>query len=147
MARQPRYFEDMDFGDEIEPVERPIRTEQVVKYVGVWRSDTDGRFTDPERAKQVGLPEPIVPGQMISGLFGQLLADWAPNATLRKMDIIFRGNLQHNRPVKMAGVIIEKEERDGDNILEIDVYVENEKGERPVTGKATLHLPKRSAGC
>ena len=143
MPSQPRYFEDVDFGDELEPIVRPITSEQVAKYVGIWRTETDGRFTDPERAKKLGLAEPIVPGQMISGLFGQMLADWAPNATIRKMDIIFRGNLLHNRPITMAGVIVEKEERDGDNILEIDVYAENEKGERPVTGKATLHLPSR----
>lgn len=144
MAGQPRYFDDVDFGDELEPIERPIRTEQVVAYVNVWQNQTDGRFTDPERAKKLGLSAPIVPGQMISGLFGQMLAEWAPNATVRKMDVVYRGNLQHSQPIKMAGIIVEKDERDGANILEIDVYVENEKGERPVTGKATLNLPSRA---
>ena len=43
----------------------------------------------------------------------------------------------------MAGIIVEKDERDGEYIVECDVYVENEKGERPVTGKATLLLPNR----
>lgn len=143
MASEPRYFDDVDFGDELPPLERPIRSEQVEKYVGAWLTETDGRFTDAERAKKMNLPEPIVPGQMITGLFGQMLVEWASNIEIRKVDVVFRGNLQHNKPLKMAGIIVEKDERDGENVLEIDVYVENEKGERPVTGKATCSLPSR----
>ncbi|HEX2173143.1 MAG TPA: MaoC family dehydratase [Dehalococcoidia bacterium] len=146
MTGQPRYFDDIDFGDELEPVEREIKTDQVVRFVNVWRTGGgggDGRFTDPERAKQMGLPGPIVPGAMIMGLFGQMLVEWAPNVTINKLDVVFRGNLLHNTPYKMAGIIVEKDERDGQNVLECDVYVENEKQERPVTGKATLSLPSR----
>jgi acyl dehydratase len=143
MAGEPRYFEDVDFGDEIEVVEQPVTTDQVVNFVNAWVNQTDGRFTDPERAKQMGLAEPIVPGGLIMGLFGQLLAEWAPNATVHKVDVVFRGNLVHNRPYKMAGIIVEKDERDGQNIVECDLYVENEKQERPATGKATLSLPNR----
>lgn len=143
MTGQPRYFDDIDLGDEVEETERTIQTEQVKSFVSVWRTETDGRFTDPERAVKLGLPEPIVPGPLTMGLLGQMILDWAPNATLHKLDVVFRGNLQHNKPVKIAGIVVEKEERDGQNIVECDVYILNDKGDRPVTGKATLSLPNR----
>jgi acyl dehydratase len=143
MAGEPRYFDDVDFGDEIQMVERPITTKQVVNFVEAWLREPKNRFTDPESARKENLPEPIVPGALTMALLGRLLAEWAPNATVHKVDVVFRGNIYHNQPYKWAGIIVEKDERDGQNIVECDLYVENDKQERPVTGKATLSLPSR----
>ena len=58
------YFEDVDVGDEIESAWTAQRA-QVLEYIdlepGGPAEDTQGRFTDPVRARKLGFERPIVP--------------------------------------------------------------------------------------
>jgi hypothetical protein len=41
------------------------------------------------------------------------------------------------------GLIVEKHARGSANSIECDVFIENENGDRPVAGSATVELPRR----
>ncbi|MEX2236554.1 MAG: hypothetical protein WEB00_03320 [Dehalococcoidia bacterium] len=143
------YFDDVDLGDELPPVEMTVTTEEVMAFLHVWhgrrRNAFTSRFSDPEIAKKEGLRGAMVPGAMTMSLTGKLITNWAGPEAFHQLDVVFRGNIIHNDHLTFGGVITDKEMRDGQPWLEVDVYAEDEAGNRPVTGKAVVLLPVRDA--
>ncbi len=138
------YFEDVDLGDEVGPVERIVTDEQVIEFTQVWgREEGPTRFTSPEKARSEGLPEAIVPGAMNIAIMSQLITAWSPTVRLRKLDVVFRSPVLHNRPLTLRGMITDKGVVDGDPQIECDVTMENEEGTPNVIGKAVVSLPVR----
>ncbi len=58
------YFEDVEVGDDIGPVQRTVSTDQVVRFLSVHQGRDMGqsRFTSDEAAIKEGMPGAIVPG-------------------------------------------------------------------------------------
>ena len=138
------YYEDVDFGDDIGPVERVVDVEQVRRFLSV-RGGTpgDSRFTSDEYAKKEGLSGAIVPGAMNITILSQLLTGWADTVRLRKLDVVFRGMVPHNQPLTLSGIITDKDIVDGEPRLECDVFMQNAEGTRLVIGNAIVILPMR----
>ena len=137
------YYEDIDLGDEIGPVEKSITDEMVESFCEVWGSGRGpSRFTSEEIAKRDRLPGPIVPGTMSMALMAQLLTDWSPGVILKHLDVVFRQPVLH-QPVTLTAVITDKREEDGENLVECDVTLSTEDRGRLVGGKAILALPNR----
>ena len=145
---KPRYYEEVELGDEIGPLERDITNETVAALCQVWGNPMPNRFTDEEMAKEVGLPGPIVPGVMSMAMMAQLLTHWcsaplaSPNGVLKVLDVVFRQPVPH-KPVVIAAVVTDKREEGGENLIECDVYMSNEESGRLVGGKAIISLPSR----
>ena len=138
------YFDDVDLGDEIGPVHRVVTDDQVVEFTQVRERETcPSRFTSREKAQSEGLPEAIVPGAMNIAIMSQLITGWSPSVTLRKLDVVFRSPVLHNRTLTLRGMITDKGIVDGDPRIECDVTMENEEGTPHVIGKATVSLPVR----
>ena len=139
-------YEDVEIGDDIGPVNRIVTNEQVRQFVGIWRSDESAsRFTDDEVAKREGLPGPIVPGPMNVALVAQLITGWTPDVRIKKLDVVFRQLVRHDVPIRIAGVVTDKDVADGEPRLECDVFMEDEHGSRLVIGKASVTLPMGSS--
>ena len=97
MSEREFYFEDVEMGDDIGPVERTITGEQVRAFVGLWGGDSGAnRFTSDEAAIEEGLPGAIVPGAMNVGIVAHAITGWAPNLTLKTLDLVFRQMVRHN---------------------------------------------------
>ena len=138
------YFDDVDLGDEVGPVHRIVTDDQVIEFTQVWGQETrPSRFTSREEALSEGLPEAIVPGAMNIAIMSQLITGWSPSVTLRKLDVVFRSPVLHNRTLTLRGMITDKGIVDGDPQIECDVMMENEDGTPHVIGKATVSLPVR----
>ncbi len=147
MSERDVYFDDVDLGDEVGPVERVVSDDQVIEFTQVWgREEGPTRFTSPEKARSEGLPEAIVPGAMNIAIMSQLITGWSPTVRLLKLDVVFRSPVLHNRPLTLSGMITDKDIVDGRPQIECDVTMENEEGIPHVIGKATVALPMRSGG-
>ncbi len=139
------YYDDVDLGDEVGPVERIVSDDQVIEFTQVWgREEGPTRFTSREKAQSEGLPEAIVPGAMNIAIMSQLITAWSPTVRLVKLDVVFRSPVLHNRPLTLRGMITDKDIVDGEPQIECDVTMENEEGTPHVIGKATVSLPVRS---
>jgi hypothetical protein len=55
----------------------------------------------------------------------------------------FRATVPHHVPLICSGVVTEKQEKDGKNIVFCDLQLTNEDGDRYVQGTAQVALPKR----
>ena len=139
------YYDDVDLGDEVGPVERVVTDDQVIEFTQVWgREEGPTRFTSREKAQSEGLPEAIVPGAMNIAIMSQLITAWSPTVRLVKLDVVFRSPVLHNRPLTLRGMITDKDIVDGEPQIECDVTMENEEGTPNVIGKATVSLPMRT---
>jgi acyl dehydratase len=141
------HYEDVELGDELPVVEMTITTEEVLAFLHVWhgrrRNAFTSRFSDEAIAKAEGLRGPMVPGAMTMSLTGKLVSDWAGVDAFHQLDVVFRGNIIHGDRLRFGGVITDKEMRDGQPWVEVDVFAEDDGGNRPVTGKAVVLLPTR----
>ena len=142
------YFEDVDVGDEIESAWTAQR-EQVLEYIelepGGPADDTQGRFTDPVRAKKLGFERPIVPGALSMSVLTRLVTDWmGPDGALESIDINFRRPVLQEDALRSLGLVIDTEPDEDGGRVRIDVYFENNRGERPLQGVAVVRLPSRA---
>ena len=143
------YFEDIDVGDEIEGAWTAQRA-QVLEYIalepGGPTDDTQGRFTDPVRARKLGFERPIVPGALSLSVLTRLVTDWmGPAGALESIDINFRRPVLQEDALRTLGLVIDAEpDEDGGGRVRIDVYFENDRGERPLQGVAVVRLPSRA---
>ncbi len=145
MSEQTVYYDDVDLGDEVGPVERVVTDDQVIEFTEAWgREMGPTRFTSREAAQSEGLPEAIVPGAMNIAIMSQLITGWSPAVRLLKLDVVFRSPVLHNRPLTLRGMITDKGIVDGDAQIECDVTMENEEGTPHVIGKATVSLLVRA---
>ena len=144
MIGTPLYYDDVEIGDSIGPVNRIITGEQVRQFVRVWVSGRDiTRFTGEDTAREHGQPAPIVPGPMNMAMVAQLLTDWSSNVTVRKVDIIFRLMVLHNMPLSVGGVVTDKRLNDGVPEIQSDVFIDDVENNRLVIGNAVVKLPMR----
>lgn len=141
------YFDDVDLGDEFEDEWTPTM-DQVLGYLGLegdalgTGATGDGRFTDPEGAKNLGFPRPIVPGAFSLSKLTKLVTDWAgAGGSVDFVDVNFRRPVLHDDALKVLGLVTDTE--DGDGTVKVDIYLENERGERPLQGTAVVQLPRR----
>jgi acyl dehydratase len=136
------YYEDVDLGDELGPLERHPTLDTVRTFCELWGNSGPNRFVDPEIAQRLGQPGPIVPGVMSVALMSQLFTQWGPPQILKKIDVVFRQPVLH-APVKVVALVTDKREEDGENLVECDIHLTNLDGDRLVGGKVILSLPTR----
>jgi acyl dehydratase len=139
------YFEDVEIGDDIGPIDRMVSAEQVGAFLrirGGWSSPN--RFTDDTHARNEGLPGAIVPGGINIAMMSQLLTGWSPTVTLKKLEVVFRQVVRHNRPLQLKGIVTAKDVIDDQPQIECDVFMEDEEGTPLVIGNATVVLPMRT---
>jgi len=131
-----RAFTDVEEGDELPACELELSADQIRAYAraaGMWAP----RFTDDEAARREGLPGMIAPGNLSMGLLGGLVERWAGVGGLRRLGTTFRGIVRPGR-LRLCGAVTQRDE--AAHTVELDVWLENEDGERSVIGTATVAL-------
>lgn len=139
------FFEDVDLGDEIGPLQKIVSDREVVAFCEQWGNPMPNRFTDAATAERSRLPYPILPGVMSMALMAQLLTQWAGPAAMRDLDVVFRQPVPHNKPLNISATVTDTRQEDGENLVECDILMTGEAGERYVGGTALVSLPSKSA--
>jgi len=143
MAQQ-LFYEDVKEGMEILPRVVVCDTVSQAKWAGV-NKDYSRYHYDKEYAVSIGLPNAIVNGTFKVAQLAQMLINWVGRGgtvsklswQLRKMDIV-------NDTMTFKGTISKCVKKDGEHLVECEVWGENPKGERTVFGTALVTLPSRS---
>jgi len=138
------YFEDVQVGDALPPlVKAPLRQIQLTRYAGA-SLDFNPIHQDEEFARAAGMGGVFAHGMLSMGWVGQALTDWAGAGSVRKLGVRFAGLVRLKDVVTCTGRVIAKSEQDDLPLVELEVWAENQKREKVVTGKATLALPSRA---
>ena len=134
---EPRAFEQIEFGETL-PDYVPDLSLPNVKRFAKAASMMAGRFIDHEEARQAGLPGAIVPGIMSQGILVALIHRWLPNAKVLSVDTVFRATVLVDSQPVARGVVTDIDE--ATRVIEVDLMLQNERGETPVVGTARITL-------
>ena len=137
------YFEDVKEGTEITPLIKNPTPMQLVKFAGA-SEDFNPIHYDKDKAKADGLPGTIVHGRLKNAFLIQLLTDWiGAEGMLKKITIQHRGMDLPMHPIICKGAVTKKHTENGENLVDCEVWTENEKGEKTAPGTAIVSLPAR----
>ena len=137
------YFEDVKVGDELPPlVKGPIQQIQLTRYAGA-SGDFNPIHQDDEFARAAGMGGVFAHGMLSMGFVGQLVTDWAGAGQVRKLGVRFATIVRLKDVITCRGRVLGKSSKDDVNLVDLEVWAENQKGEKVVTGKATVVLPTR----
>jgi len=137
------YFDDITVGDELPAlVKGPIQQIQLTRYAGA-SGDFNPIHQDDEFARAAGMGGVFAHGMLSMGFVGQVVTDWAGPAAVRKLSVRFAGLVRLKDTITCRGRVLDKSSKNDRHLVDLEVWAENQKGERVVTGKATVALPAR----
>jgi acyl dehydratase len=134
------YFDDVKVGDELPAlVKGPIQQIQLTRYAGA-SGDFNPIHQDEEFAKAAGMGGVFAHGMLSMGFVAQAVTDWAGAGRVRKIGVRFAALVRLKDTVTCRGRVIATSQKNGLNLVELEVWAENGKGEKVVTGTATVAL-------
>jgi len=138
------YYEDVVVGSEVPHLVKQPTTRQLVMWAGA-SGDYYEIHYDKDFAQRQGLPGVIVHGQLVCGFLGQLMTDWIGEiGSLRKLSCSYKGLNFPGEKLICGGRVSRKYEEAGEHYVVCNIWTENSKGEKTVSGMATVTLPVRS---
>ena len=138
------YFEDVQVGSEIPAISKgPIQQIQLTRYAGA-SGDFNPIHQDDEFAKAAGMGGVFGHGMLTMGFVAQSVTDWAGAGAVRKIGVRFIGLVRLKDTITCRGRVLDKTSKDGVHTAELELWAENQKGEKIVTGRATVGLPSRT---
>ncbi len=138
------YFEDVTEGMDIPTLTKNPTPRQLVKYAGA-SGDFYEIHYDKDYAVNNELPGTILHGALKNAFLGQLMTDWiGAHGVLKKLSCQYRGMDQPESTIYCKGKAVRKYREGSENLVDCEIWVENEKGERTTPGKATVALPSHS---
>jgi acyl dehydratase len=142
MSKQT-YFEDLEEGMELTALRKDPTTQQLVKYAGA-SGDYYQIHYDQTYARGNGLPDVILHGALKNAFLGQFVTDLiGEEGTLKKLSCQYRAMDVPGTPVFVKGTVAKKFSENGENIVECEIWLENEKGDKTTPGYATMSFPSR----
>ncbi|MCH2513047.1 MAG: hypothetical protein DSY79_00920 [Chloroflexi bacterium] len=147
MANEIRHFQSVQIGDEITPLVKEIGLARMMAY-GAATWDFIRLHYDADYARELGFEAPFVDGQMMGGFLTQHVQDWAgPEAFLRKLAFRNRVMAYPGDSLTCRGVVTDVSATDEGGMVECDLWVANQRGEKVVDpASALLRFPLRSDG-
>jgi acyl dehydratase len=137
------YFDDVKEGQDIPTLEKTPTTRTLVQWAGA-SGDFFELHYDKEFAKTMGYPNVLVHGRLEAAYLTQLLTDWVgEKGMVKKMTVQYRGNAFPGQKLLCKGKVTKKYQKDGENIVELEIFVENPEGQKITPGSAIVALPKK----
>ena len=137
------YFNDMEVGMEVPALVKNPTSRQLVKWAGA-SGDFNEIHYDKDYAISTGLPGIIIHGRLKASFLGQLMTNLAgAEGYLKKFSCSYKSMDAPGSPLTCKGKVARKYEKDGQGLIDCDIWIENAKGEKTTEGKATVMLPYR----
>ena len=137
------YFEDVNVGDEVTPIQKNASSQQLVKYAGA-SGDYYQIHYDDGFARNNGLDGIIIHGALKNAFLGQLVTDWmGPHGQLKKLSVSYRAMDFPNEDLVCSGTVTGKRVEGGAGIVECEIALHNAAGKATTPGKAIVSLPMR----
>lgn len=138
---QEAVYELIQVGFRLPEVTRQVTLTDHFKYlqashaVGLMHLDRD-------YARGVNLPDIVLAGHMRIAFMAQLVTDWVGGGgTLRRISARQKGVDHPGHPLRVAGIVTRKYVAERERLVDLDVWVENETGDRTCEGAATVLFP------
>ena len=143
MAEQ-LFWEDVEEGQEVPPFSQKVGYMELNRFAGA-NEELVPIHMDADYAKNVAkLPDVIIMGNLKLAYIANAITDWAgDDGWITKLAIDYRKMDTVNSTITAKGKVTKKYQQDGKNLVDLDVWIENEAGEVTTPGSAVLSLPSR----
>ena len=131
-------FASVNVGDALPTITKAPSRLQLVQYAA-GSGDFNPLHFDPDfpQAKQIG--DNIVHGRMKYACLGQLVSDWVGHTGwVKAISCQYRGMDMRGATFTVKGTVAAKREEGGQKFVDLDVWTENEGGQKTTPGKATV---------
>jgi len=137
------YYEDVKEGSDIPTLEKTPTARTLVMWAGA-SGDFFELHYDKDFAKSMGFPNVLVHGRLEAAFLTQLLTDWVGDkGEVKKMSVQYRGNAFPGEKLLCKGKVTKKYVQDGQNLVELEIWVENPEGKKITPGTAVVALPSK----
>ncbi len=139
-----KYFEDVKEGEEVPGYTVKAGYMELNRFAGA-NDELIPIHMDPDFAKNVAkLPDVIVMGNLKLAYMASAIMNWAgDDAWIRKIEVSYRKMDVVNEKLTARGVVKAKRTAGNESLVDLDVWVENSKGEKTTPGSAVVVLPSR----
>lgn len=139
------HAEDVKAGDAMPAlVKPPIQQIQLTRYAGA-SGDFNPIHQDEAFAKAAGMGGIFAHGMLSMGFVAQSVTDWVGVGRVRKISVRFAALVRPGDVITCHGKVLDKRPAEGgrDWDAELELWAENQTGEKVVTGRATVTLASR----
>jgi len=147
------YWEDVNVGQEIPSLTKIATTMMLVKWAGAFGDYNPLHYENDFAVNFMRTPGIIAHGTLKRQWLIQMMTDWVGDeGWLKKISTQFRA-MDFPRKMKnltgphdgetwyCKGKVAAKSEKDGEHVVECEIWLENSKGEVTTSGTATAMLP------
>ncbi len=145
MRYAKHYWEDLAVDAAMPPlVKPPIQQIQLTRYAGA-SGDFNPIHQDDAFAKAAGMGGVFAHGMLSMGFVAKSVTDWLGVGCVRRISVRFAALVRLGDVITCRGRVTAKRPPQGreDGQVDLDLWAENQKGEKVVTGRATVTLPSR----
>ena len=145
MEKKGLYFEDIFEGQEAPPLSTPpITRTHIVKYAGA-SGDFNPIHHDELYAIRAGNDRVFAMGMLSAGFLSRMITNWVGDGKLRKYRVRFGRQVWPGDTIICKGRITRKYTEGGKNYMEAEVFAENQRAEKVITGTIVAEVPRRGA--
>ncbi|OPY86306.1 MAG: bifunctional enoyl-CoA hydratase/phosphate acetyltransferase [Smithella sp. PtaU1.Bin162] len=135
------YFNDVNVGDEITPlIKEPVTRTQIVRYAGASK-DFNPMHHDEPLAQAAGMKGVFAHGMISMAFLGQMIKDWCGHERLRKLKVRFNDQVRPGDIITCRGKVTKKYTQEGKNLVEADIFAQNQNNVIVTSGFAVIELP------
>jgi hydroxyacyl-ACP dehydratase HTD2-like protein with hotdog domain len=138
-----RWFEDVAPADDVPPLTKTPSNIALFRFsAATWNAHRI--HYDQDYARSEAQPDVVVQGYMFGAYLAQMLQDWAGDgARLLRLAYSNRRPAFAGETVTCRGRVTATREQAGEGLVDLEVWVENARGEVCAPATATLSLPRR----
>ncbi|MCK4507904.1 MAG: MaoC family dehydratase [Desulfuromonadales bacterium] len=134
-------YQSVQVGDEIPAfTTAPISRTTLALYAGA-SGDHNPIHIDIDFAKKFGMDDVFVHGMLNMAYLGRLLTDWVPQSAIRHYGVRFASITAVKDRICCSGKIVEKYEKNGEQLIRLEVTAANQGGDIKLSGQAVIALP------
>jgi acyl dehydratase len=129
-------FDALNIGDEKTEDFPPLTRTMFVKYAGA-SGDFNPMHHDDTIAAQVGNPSVFGHGMLTMGLAARVVKDWFGAEAIRRFQVRFSKQVWPGDVLTCTAVVTGKRDEGGEHLVDLDITVVNQNGDKAITGSAT----------
>ncbi|MGQ7935000.1 MaoC family dehydratase [Paraburkholderia sp. D1E] len=131
-------YETIEVGQALpELVLPPINRTTLALYAGA-SGDHNPIHIDIDVARRAGMPDVFAHGMLSMAYLGRLLTNWVPQKQIREFNARFTGITHLGHVITCSGKVTEKNERDGERLIKVQLQTANQFGELRIIGDALI---------
>ncbi len=133
-------FDQVKVGDELPALKLPRITRTTLALFAGASGDHNPVHIDLDFAKAAGMPDVFAHGMLSMAYLGRFLTNWAPQTQLRHYAVRFSAITPIGAKLTCGGKVVEKLERNGEQVVKLEIGVVDDKGELKLSGDALVAL-------